>query len=165
MKIVFRLVLLAAVITACVWLWTVFFPGPEKVIRKELAAIARDASSNPNQNPLVGVANAQKLAGYFSANIEVQLDMPGYLQQTFSGRDEIMQAAVGAYSAANGIKIQFLDMVVAVGADKQSATAELTAQVQIGGDKDSIVQEMKFTLQKIDGKWLVTRVNTVRTLT
>ncbi len=76
MKIIFRLLLLAVVVAAGVWLWTVLFPSPEKAIRKQLAAVARDASANPNQNPLVSVANAQKLAGYFNANIEVHLDVP-----------------------------------------------------------------------------------------
>ncbi len=34
MKIVFRLALLAAAAAAGVWLWTVLFPSPEKIIRK-----------------------------------------------------------------------------------------------------------------------------------
>jgi hypothetical protein len=37
-------------------------------------------------------------------------------------------------------------------------------QVQAAGDKDYYVQEMKFTFQKIGGDWLITRVETVRTL-
>ncbi len=90
---------------------------------------------------------------------------PGRVEHTFSSRDEIMQAAAAAYSALNGIKVEFLDVNVMVGADKQSATAGLTLKAQAAGDKDFIAQEMKFTLQKIDGKWLITRVETVRTLT
>ena len=165
MKIIFRIVLLAVVVAAGVWLWTVLFPSPEKVIRRQLAAVARDACSNPGQNPLVSVANAQRLAGYFSTNIEVQVEVPGHGQHTISGRDEIMQTAAGVYSVLNGLKVEFLDVTVSVGADKQSATAGLTLKAQATGDKESIWQEMRFTLQKIDGKWLITRVETVRTLT
>ncbi|MEI9963157.1 MAG: nuclear transport factor 2 family protein [Limisphaerales bacterium] len=165
MKNIFRLVLLAVVIAAGIWLWTVLFPGPEKVIRKRLATIARDACSNPNQNPLVSVANAQKLASYFSTNVEAQIEVAGHGEYTLTGRDEIMQTAAGAYSALNGIKVEFLDVTVTVGADKQSASAALTLKVQAAGDKEFIWQEMKFALQKIDGEWLITRLETVRTLT
>lgn len=165
MKIVLRLGLLAAVLAAGVWLWTVLFPGPEKVIRKVLAAIARDATSSPNQNPLVSVANAQKLGGYFSQDVEVELNLPGRLQQTFNGRNEIVQTAAGVSSSTKGLKVQFLDVNVKVGTDKQSATAELTLKAQLTGDKDYIVQEMKVALQKTDGHWLIKRVETVRPLT
>jgi hypothetical protein len=53
---------------------------------------------------------------------------------------------------------------VTVAPDKQSAVADLTVQANISGEPDPIVQEMKFTLRKIDGRWLITRVETVRTL-
>lgn len=164
MKLMLRLVLLAIAIAVGVWLWTVFFPGAQKMIRQQLAAVARDASSNPNQNPLVSAANAQMLAGHFSTNVEVQLDVPGRVQHTFNSREEIVQAAVLASSAANGIKVQFLDVNVTLGPDQQSAVADLTLKAQAAGDKDFIVQEMKVTLQKTGGKWLITRVETVRTL-
>jgi hypothetical protein len=164
MKIILRVVLLAIVITAGVWLWTVFFPSAQKVIRQQLAAVARDASSNPNQNPLVSAANAQMLAAHFSTNVAVQLDVPGRVQHTFNSREEIAQAAVFASSSANGIQVQFLDVNVTVGPDQQSAVADLTLKAQAAGDKDFTVQEMKVTLQKTDGKWLITRVETVRTL-
>jgi cytoskeletal protein RodZ len=164
MKIILRLVLLAIVILAGVWLWTVFFPDAQKMIRQQLAAVARNASSNPNQNPLVSAANAQLLAGHFSTNVEVQLDVPGRLRHTFNSRDEIAQAAIIACSSVNGIKVEFLDVNVTVGPDKQSAVADLTLKAQAAGDKEFIVQEMKITLQKSTGKWLITRVETVRTL-
>jgi hypothetical protein len=61
--------------------------------------------------------------------------------------------------------VEFPDVNVTVAPDKQSATADLTVKAQAGGDRDSIWQEMKFTLQKTGGKWLITRVETVRTLT
>jgi hypothetical protein len=165
MKNLVRVLLLAVVIAIGIWLWTFFFPSPERVIRKELAAVARNASANPNQNPLVSAANAQKLAGYFSPDVEVRLEVGDHGQYALNGRDEIVQAAVGAYSSVNGIKVQFLDVNVTVGADKQSATAGFTLKAQVENDTDFIVQEMKFTLQKMDGSWLITRVETVRTLT
>ena len=56
---------LAAVVVlgAGVWLWQFFFPGPEKVIRKNLARVAVLASYGPNEGPLAKLGNAQELAG------------------------------------------------------------------------------------------------------
>jgi hypothetical protein len=53
---------------------------------------------------------------------------------------------------------------VALAADKQSATVDLTARARVGGEPDSYVQEMKFVLKKTDGHWLIVRVETVKTL-
>ena len=58
MKILFRLILLAVVAAAGVWLWTVLFPGPEKVIRRRLAEIARLASFNASESPLAALGGA-----------------------------------------------------------------------------------------------------------
>ena len=164
MKFTLRLALLAATIAAGVWLWTIFFPSPEKIIRKQIARLATAASFNSNEGTLVVLNKAEKLAGFFSTNVEVNLDVPGRFQHSFAGRDEITQAAAAAHSAVGGLKVEFLDPDLEVGADKESATADLTLKAQAVGDKDFIVQEMKFTFQKIDGDWLITRVETVRTL-
>jgi ABC-type transporter MlaC component len=79
-------------------------------------------------------------------------------------RQEIVQAALAARSAVGGLTVKFPDINITVAPDKQSATADLTVEINVSNQRDPIVQEMKFTLQKTDGKWLVTRVETVRTL-
>jgi hypothetical protein len=45
-----------------------------------------------------------------------------------------------------------------------TALVYLPVEAKLGGQNDSIVQEMKFTLKKIKGDWLITRVETVNTL-
>ena len=162
MKKISRFILFAIAVAAGIWLWTILFPSPEKVIRKQLSELARDASFSGNQSSLAGIVGVQRLAGFFSTNAEVNLDVPGCEQQRLTGRDEITQAAAGARASLDGLKVEFPDVSVTVASDKQSATADLAAKVQIGGRKDFDVQEMKFTLEKIDGKWLITRVETVR---
>ena len=41
MKIIIRLVLLVALVAVVIWLWGILFPSPEKLIRKQLAEVAR----------------------------------------------------------------------------------------------------------------------------
>ena len=163
MKIIVRLALLAAVVAAGVWLWTIFFPGPEKIIRRELIEIARDASFSANESPLLGVAHAQKLAGFFTPDAAIKLDAPLNFQRTFESREDIAQFVLAARtSLGGGLKVEFVDVNVTLAPDKQSAVADLTARVKIGGNGDLNAQEIKFTFQKTDGQWLVTRVETIR---
>jgi len=162
MKILFRLVLLAVLVAAGVWLWAVFFPSPEKVIRQRLAEIARLASFSPNENPLAALGGAQKLAGFCSPDLHVKLAVPVNADHTFESRDEIAQADLAARSALGGmLKVEFVDVLVTLAPDKQSAVADLTARIQTGSDLN--MQEIKFTLKKVDGQWLVTRAETIRT--
>jgi len=164
MKTVFRIILLAALVALGVWLWLVLFPGPEKIIRRRLTELARTASFSSNEGNLAHLAAAQSLAGFFATNVEINLDVPGRLQHRLMGRDEIQQAALGARSTLSGMKVHFPDINVTVAPDKQSAVADLTVEASIAGERDTIVQEMKVTLQKTDDGWLITRIETVRTL-
>ena len=162
MKIIFRVVLLAIVVAAGVWLWTVLFPGPEKIIRRRLAEIARLASFNANENPLTALGSARKLAGFCSPDLQVKLAAPVNTEHTFENREEIAQSVLAARSAFGGtLKVEFVDVLLTVAPDKLSAEADLTARTQSSNDLN--VQEIKFTLRKVDGQWLVTRVETIRT--
>jgi hypothetical protein len=163
MKIFLRLLLLAVIVVAVIWLWTVFFPGPEKIIRQRLAEVARRASFNANENPLAALGDARKLAAFCSPTLQVKLAAPANVEHTFESRDEIVQSDLAARTAFGGsLKVEFVDVLVTVAPDKQSAAADLTARMQSAGG-DLNVQEIKFTLQKVDGQWLITRAETVRT--
>ena len=164
MKIIFRLVMLAALVALGVWLWFVLFPSPEKVIHKRLVGLANAVSFSSDENNLLRLAGAQSLGDFFSADVEVDIDVPGHERHNFMGRQEITRAALTARSAVAWLKVKFPDINIKVAPDKQSAVANLTLEARVSGQQDPIVQEMKFTLQKTDGKWLVTHVETVRTL-
>ena len=163
MKIVFRIVLLAALAALGIWLWTVLFPSPEKVIRRHLTELARTVSSSANESDLTRLASARSVAGFFAANVELNVDLPALGQRTMD-REEITQAALMGRSRAGGLQVKFPDINITVAPDKQTAVADLTVEANISGEHDSIVREMKFTLRKTNGQWLITRVETVRTL-
>lgn len=164
MKIFFRVCLLAAVAGLSFWLWTVFFPNPETVIRKRLEKVAKMVSFNSNEGNIAKAANVLQLSGYFATNIQIVVDTPAQSQQTLTGRDELTQAALAARNMLKGLNVDFLDQTVTVAPDKSSATVSLTGRARVPGDRDLLVQEMKFHLQKIEGEWLIDRVETVRTL-
>lgn len=158
------MLLAAALLALAFWLGSVLFPGPEKIIRKRLAALAADASFAGNEGPMVRAAKIARLLGLFSLDAEITFDAPGRGVHTLRGREDIRQAALAAQSTLSSLKLEFLDVNVTLAPDKQSAVTDLTARGRVGGDPNAFVQEMKFTFQKIDGKWLIVRVETVKTL-
>jgi len=164
MKIIIRIVLLAARAALGVWLWTVLFPSPEKVIRRRLMELARTVSSSPNESDLTRLAAARSVAGFFASTVELNVDLPELGQRTLD-REELTQLALLARSRAGGVHVKFPDITITVAPDKQSAVADLTVEANVSGERDSIVREMKFTLRKTDGQWLITRIETIRTLT
>lgn len=164
MKMAWRILLLVILAALGVWLWTILFPSPEKIVRRQLAKLAGDVSFSQNENNLVKIADAQSVADFFSSNVVVDINVPGHEEQTIAGRDQITQAALLSRQQAASLEVKFPDVNVTVAADKQSATADVTVQATVSGEANAVIQEVKFTFEKIGGQWLISKVETVRTL-
>ncbi|HEY5043448.1 MAG TPA: hypothetical protein VIK53_15765 [Verrucomicrobiae bacterium] len=164
MKLFWRLVFIAAVIVVGAWLWTVFFPAPEKVIRHRLEKLAADASFTSKQGNFSRLASGESVAGFFSTNIEINLNVPGHEQVAFASRTEITQYALVARERLKSLSVKFPDVNVTLAPDKKSAVADVTVDAAVSGQRDAIVQELKISFQKTQGDWLITRIETVRTL-
>jgi hypothetical protein len=163
MKRAVRLVLLGLLIAAGVWLYTVFFPAPEKVIRKQLTRVARLASITPDQSLLSRGASIQELANCFDSQVEITLNSRSGPEQ-ITGRDGIIETAKLAHTTYKRLRIDFLDMNVTLAPDKQSATVNLTAKATSSEEMDFQVQEFKITLKKVNGEWLIIRIEAISTL-
>jgi hypothetical protein len=160
MKKAILLIVLAAAGCLC---WFFLRSSPEEIIRKRLRSVAETASFTAGESTLMRLANAQKLSMFCTLDIEVTVDAPGGSQRTITGRDEILQAAGGVRSAVKGFLVQFLDMEVEIAPDQNTAVVNLTARASIPNDRDDYIQELKLTLRKIDGEWLISKVETVKT--
>ena len=165
MKILLRIVLFAALAAAGWWLWTVLFPPPEKVVRRQLATLARTVSFQADENALAIASKASTLLGMFTTNVEVTVEVSGHGERHFDGRDELMQAVAGARSATRSLAVEFIDVNVTVAPDKRSATASLTVRARAGDEKEDFLQPVRFTLERSGRDWLIRRVETLRTLT
>jgi hypothetical protein len=159
-----RLGLVGAVLVGLgIGAWRVLVPSQEEVIRHQLKEVARLASFNANEGALAKAYNAQKLSSLCAPDVEASVTMSGY-RQSISGRDELLGAAMRARSAVTSLQIEFPDILVTIAPDKQSAMADLTARTKVGGEKDYDVREFRCALKKLDGAWLLSRVESVRTL-
>ncbi len=164
MKLVIRLVLLAAVVALSCWLWTIFFPSTEKVIGKKMASLAETTTFSAGASSFSRAAKASTFIGYFSSDAQIFMDVVGLGTHTFSGRDEIHEAGNGGFATLPSLKVSFLDTTVRVGPDQKTADASCTVRVTIGSDKDYGVEEMHFQWQKTNDDWFITRAETVKTL-
>jgi hypothetical protein len=143
------------------WRWLA--PSQEEVIRNRLKEMARLASFNSNEGALAKAFNAQKLSSFCTPDVELAVSAAGF-QQTINGRDEILGAALRTRSTLGSLQVELPDILVTIAPDKQSAVAEITARAKIGGEKDFDVRELKCALKKLDGAWLVSRVESERSL-
>jgi hypothetical protein len=164
MKNAFRLIFLAAAVALGCWLWTVFFPGPEKLVLRKIASLATIATIKANDSNIIRVGKAANLVGYFSPDAQITVDAADLPVRSLSGRDEIREFALAGFTHLASVKVEFLDVTTRLGADQQTADVTCTARVYGGASKDFGVQELHFQLKKIDGEWLITRAETVKTL-
>jgi hypothetical protein len=159
----FRLLLLAVLLALGFWGWRILFPSPENVIRQRLGELAKTASFSSDQGLLATAWNASSLGEFFTLDAEITVDVPGS-QHTFTGRDELLQAAVSARKAVSNLTVKFPDIKVTLAPDKTSAVVYLTAQGKVSGEKDFFLQELRLRLTKVKRDWLIHRVETVKTL-
>ena len=97
MKWVGRLFLLLALVALGLWLWSIFFPSPEKLIRKRLTKVARAVSLTSNEGPLAKANHVSNLESCFSVDAQVNLDAPDRSGYVLNGRNEIRQAAIAPF--------------------------------------------------------------------
>lgn len=164
MKNLFRLILVLVLAGAGWWLWTFLFPSPEKVIRQRMVRLAETATLAPNDNPIVRAAKAQKLVDMFSPDAVIRLETDDFGGRSYSGRDEISEAAMAGFAAIRALRVEFLDVSVELDDNQLSATVSCTARVQFEDKKDFGVQEMLFTFKKVERQWVISKVETVKTL-
>jgi hypothetical protein len=162
-KLVRILAALALVIIA-IWLWRFFFPSPEHVIRSRLSELATAVSVEPGEGNFRKVLHLQKLPDFFTPDVAVVADIRGYPPVSVEGREDIMRWIMGARQNWSWLKVEFLDVNVTLAADKQTAVVNLTGKATVPGDRDFFVQEFNFMFKKVDGKWVIYRIESVKTL-
>src|ERR1043166_5490890 len=123
---VWRALLAVGFLALGIWAWLVIFPSPERVIRKRLTELARAATVSGNESQLAALLNSQKVAGFFTGDIEINVDVPGSSQQVLNGRDQLAQQAMVLRSAVGSMQVEFYDIIVTVAPEKSTAEANLT---------------------------------------
>ena len=129
--------------------------GTEKVIRSRLNAVAKTVSFEPGEGTISKGYKAQKLMDYFTPDVEVNVNMKEYREQTFSGRDELIQAYMWFQFFFKAVKVELIDINLKFAPDKQSVVANLTLKVFMYNEREFTPQELNVMLKRIDKKWLI----------
>jgi len=164
MKWIVRLVLLAGLMALAVWSWGFFFPTPRKIIENRLLKLARLASFSSKDGNFKRLADNERIGSLLARNIHVVLDLPGGRSETIDNREDLLQAAMAARSVVKDLQVQFTDIGISLSPDRQSAVALLTLKAKMGGEPDWVIEELRFTFQKISDDWLITGLETVKPL-
>lgn len=164
MKRVVQVLILAALVIFGCWLWTFLFPTEEAVIRNRLNGLARTLSFKSGSGMLSQAFQAQKAAEFFTTDVDVEVNVAGYDPMNMHGREEVQQATMLARSRLTSLKVDFPDMNITIDPGGQTAKVNLTGKAEIPGERDISAQEFNFLLKKVDGKWLIYKVETVKTL-
>ena len=139
-------------------------PDEEAIVRRTLTRLAATVSFPLNESPLLRLANASRLRDFLEAGVEVQFEYERVGTRIVQGRAEVVQFATVARETLKQARFQLLDITVKIDPEGTAATAYMTLLADVSGEKNAISQELKVTLKKIEGKWLVARVETLRTL-
>jgi hypothetical protein len=156
----FPLVLLAAGLWSA---WHFFFPPPEKVIQKRLQKLAAAISENPQGN-IGKVANVNRIGSFFHPNVSLNVEGFGREFSTVQGRGELEQMAMGARQNGIGVEVLFSNIHVRAQRGDTNATAVVTAEVRLNGQKEPIVQDIRLGFEYLDRTWLIRSVNPLKTL-
>lgn len=162
MKWAVRLVIIAVLVAAGCWLWTVMFPNPRAVVWHRLEKLAEIASFPANEGQLMKLAAVQKIGGYFSDQVVVNVHMSGEETHEFNNREELVQAIQAGRMSVNSVLVKFKGARIEITPGNQEAIIGVALTADINGEKDSVVEDLKIEMKKIDGDWLITHVETVQ---
>ena len=149
---------LATAIALGFWLFRTLFPNDVDAIRKRLTEMAADASFDSSEAPLTKMSKAGKLAGYFTVDAEINIKPWGYREVSVNGRTEIRQAAVGARSTVDSLKISVDRADVTVSDDRDSAQVLLSLTAVSSRQSEPWKEGIQIQMRRIDGDWLISRV-------
>jgi hypothetical protein len=162
MKWAVRLVMVAGLAAAGYWAWTVLSPNPRTVVWRRLEKLAEIASFPANEGQLVKLAAVQKMGGYFSDQIVVNVHMTGEETHEFYNREELVQAIQAGRMSVNSVLVKFKSPRIEIPPGNQEAIIGVALTADINGEKDTVVEDLKIEMKKIDGDWLITHVETVQ---
>jgi ketosteroid isomerase-like protein len=139
-----------------------YLESDRRQIERQFERLAEAASVQGTESPIEQIAQAAQVVRFFTKDVVLRLGQDS--SSVIAGRDALV--ALAAQARRRGpLQVMFDDVQVSVGGpDSASVYATVTAT---GANLQSEVveaREISVTLQKVDGDWLIARVEGVRTL-
>jgi hypothetical protein len=152
-------VALAAALAGGWWIWTWLNPPPEKVIRKQMEKLSYALSSRAQGNIALAAAVNRALA-VFSNDVHINGEGVPRVGESITGKTELQQAIFAAKRQLEG-DVTFEEVHVTVGPEKTNAVVTFSAVARLSGQNEPYSADLKAQFQKIDGDWLISRVDAI----
>ncbi len=140
------------------------FPGEEKKVKKQFAALAKCVSKRAGENPITAASKAQKLRSLLADDCTLRTHIP-----EFSGGftdEEVSSLVAQARLQCSTLSLKFYDIQVEF-PEKEKAEATLTVNVagtMTDGARFNETHELRCVLEKVEGTWLFSLCEVVEVL-
>jgi hypothetical protein len=161
-KRLLQIIVFLACAAAGYFLWTWTHPSPEKAIRKQMEKLAETLTGKPGEGNFARVAGIHKTLSFFTPNIYINGEGIPQVNESIQGQTELQQALFAARSRLDGA-ITFHEIHVSVGPEATNARVNFNAVARLTGQNEPYSQDLKAEFVKLEGKWLISRVDPIAT--
>lgn len=162
MKRLLQIILLLTLAAAGYFLWIWTHPTPEKAIRKQMEKLSETLVAKPGEGNIARVAGINRTLSFFTPDININGEGIAQVNQSITGQTELQQALFAARSRLDGA-ITFNDINIIVGAEQTNARVNFNAVARLSGQTEPYTQDLKAEFVKVDGKWLISRIDPIAT--
>jgi hypothetical protein len=160
-----RLVIPALVAVLAYTAWTMW-PSEEARIRARLDDLGGAVSMGleKHETQMARLARVARLRQFLAPDLYLDVGAP---YQPIEGRDVVLGMVAKAALPPRDVIVRFVDVQVTIDPAGGQAIAYLTAEASSQtseGAREIDARELQLTLRKVEGEWIVTRVEVLRTL-
>jgi SnoaL-like domain len=130
-----------------------YWPSDERAIRRHLSNLAEALSFPLTESEEERLTRIAVLREYFAPDVRVVLD-----DRELSSRDEIINLLSSYRPPPGGVNVEFVNIVITVADDHETATVTLTARMSSTNEKGvSVLDERtaNLTMRNVDDDWVI----------
>jgi hypothetical protein len=157
-----RLILAVVLLGAAMAGLRLCVPSDEQRVRRLLADLAKEASTPARGKTFAHLAAANRVADFFAPEFQINITASGVPDLAISDRGELVQTVLAAKARQESVSVEFLDpRMIELAA--RAAVVEATAKAQVASEREPFVAMLRFALVKLDGRWRVQKIESLRT--
>lgn len=156
-----KVVAIAVALAMAVMAARSFWLRDAREIRRRLDVLAETASATRDETDIERIARLARLGKFFSDDVILRKDVSSFV----GGRQAVVGLALQGASAYGRMAVSFDDVQIAL-TDATTATVYMTMRVSGDNPQTGLLEprQVSATLSKVNGEWLVSRGEVLRTL-